>query len=287
MDWVGYIPEYACRKKDTTIYYLNVPAAFDIETTSFLDASGNKAGCMYVWSFCLNGGVIIGRTWEEWVQTVSELCRVYDLGPDRRLIIFVRNLEFEFQWFRKWFEWSQVFAVSNRHPVYAVTTSGIEFRCSYILSGESLESSGKNLHTYPVRKLIGKLDYSKPRHSWTPLTDDEMDYSINDVRVDAAYIQEKMDEVGGRITRLQLTKTGYVRKRIRDACMYTGSHRKNGWKMLAYQKKMQRLRLTAIEYRMLKRAFQGGFTHASARFAGTVQEGVDSWDLTSSYPTSM
>ena len=286
-DWVGYIPEYAGRKKDTTIYYLNVPAAFDIETTSFLDTSGNKAGCMYVWSFCLNGGVITGRTWEDWVQTVNELCRIYDLCQDRRLIIFVRNLEFEFQWMRKWFEWSQVFAVSNRHPVYAVTTCGIEFRCSYILSGESLESSGKNLHTYPVRKLVGNLDYSKPRHSWTPLTDAEMDYSINDVRVDAAYIQERMDEVGGRITRLQLTKTGYVRKRIRDACMYTGSHKKNGWKMLAYQKKMQRLRLTAIEYRMLKRAFQGGFTHASARFAGTVQEYVDSWDLTSSYPTSM
>lgn len=287
VDWVGEVPAYGKRKKTGTVYYLNVPASFDIETSSFRDSNNHKAACMYIWMLSINGGVIYGRTWDEWMQTVSELCRIYDLGPDRRLLLFVRNLEFEFQFIRKWFEWSQVFAISNRHPAYAVATCGIEFRCSYVLSGESLASSGKNLHTYPVRKLVGNLDYSKARHSWTPLTPEELDYCFNDVRVDVAYIQEKMDEVGGMITRLQLTKTGYVRKYVRDRCMYTGSHKKNSWKALAYQARMARLTLEPDEYRLNKRGFQGGFTHTSARLSGTVQPMTDSWDITSSYPTAM
>ena len=285
-DWVGEIPTYQKRRGKETIEYYNVPCAFDIEFTSaYVD--GHKAGIMYAWSFCFNGGVIMGRTWDEWVNVVNYISTRYETNEKRRFVIFCRNLETEFQYMRGWFDWSAVFAVKERRPVYAVTTSGIEFRCSYILSGESLATSGAKLRTYPVRKLIGDLDYSLYRHSKTPLTDAEKGYCINDVRVDVAYVQEKMDEVDGLITRLQLTKTGYVRKYIRDKCFYSGSHKKNGWKMLAFKQRMERLTLEPDEYIMLRRCFQGGFTHASARFSGSVQRDVDSWDITSSYPYAM
>lgn len=291
VDWVGEIPTYGKRRgKNETIEYYNVPCAFDIEFTSAYVGEGkerHKAGIMYVWTFCLNGGVIMGRTWQEWVAVCDFLTTHYGLNHNKRLIIFCRNLETEFQYMRGWFDWENVFAVKERRPVYAVTTKGIEFRCSYILSGESLASSGSKLHTYKIRKLVGDLDYSLYRHSQTPLTDTEKGYCINDVRVDVAYIQEKIDEVDGCITRLQLTKTGYVRKFIRDRCFYTGSHKKNGWKMLAFKKRMSYLTLEPDEYILLRRAFQGGFTHAGARFSGTVQYDVDSWDITSSYPYQM
>lgn len=289
--WVGEIPTYGKRRgKDETIEYYNVPCAFDIEFTSAYVGTGkdrHKAGIMYLWSFCINGGVIQGRTWEQWLMVCTYLQQTYGLNHGKRLIVFCRNLETEFQYMRNWFSWENVFAVKERRPVYAVTTTGIEFRCSYILSGESLATSGKKLHTYKIQKLVGDLDYTKYRHTQTPLTDAERSYAINDVRVDVAYIQEKMDDVQGVITRLQLTKTGYVRKYMRDLCFYNGSHKKDGWKMLAFKQRMSYLTLDPDEYIMLRRAFQGGFTHAGARFSGTVQYGVDSWDITSSYPYQM
>ena len=242
-------------------------------------------GIMYLWSFCMNGGVIQGRTWKEWVETVEYLQSRYDLSNETRMIIFCRNLETEFQYMRGWFEWGNVFAIDQRRPVYAVT-GGIEFRCSYILSGESLATSGKKLRLFKIQKLVGDLDYTKIRHSGTPLSDIEIDYAINDVRVDVCYIKEKMLDVGDQITKLQLTKTGYVRKACRDNC-FGKNHKREGWRTLSYQKRMSRLTIEPDEYLLLKRAFQGGFTHTNARYSGTTQYNVDSWDLTSSYPASL
>ena len=292
LSWCGDIPTYGKRRDKGTVWYYNVPAAFDIEFTSSYDGEGrqkHKIGIMYVWTFCLNGGVIYGRTWEEWIAVCDYLQQSLGLDQEHRLIIFCRNLETEFQYMRGWFDWTHVFSVNLRRPVYAVTAQGIEFRCSYILSGEALATSGKKLRTYKIEKLIGDLDYTKIRHSGTPLTDQELDYAINDTRVDVAYIQEKMDDVEGMITRLQLTKTGYVRKFCRDACFFGGSggHKRGGWRQRAYRDRMQHLVLDPDEYILLRRAFQGGFTHTSARFSGTVQRDVQSWDLTSSYPTAM
>ena len=277
-------------KKERHDYY-NVPMAFDIETSSFYQRDGkksHKAATMYLWNFSVNGGVIQGRTWKEAVDMFDRLTDRLELDDHHHAIIFIRNMEFEFQFLRKWLRWEKVFAINNRRPVYAITDRGLEFRCSYILSGESLESSGKKLKTYKVRKLVGDLDYSLIRHSYTELTDKELGYAINDVRVDVAYIQEKMDEVDGLITRLQLTKTGYVRKYCRDSCMYKGSHRRHGWKALAFRERMSHLILDwEEEYPALKRAFQGGYTHTNARHSGTIRRDVDSWDLTSSYPAAM
>jgi hypothetical protein len=51
---------------------------------------------------------------------------------------------------------------------------GFEFRCSLLLSNYALEYVGdKVISKYKVKKQVGKLDYSKIRHSETPLTDDE------------------------------------------------------------------------------------------------------------------
>ena len=52
-------------------------------------------------------------------------------------------------------------------------------------------------------------------------------------------------------------------------------------KYLAYIKS---LRLTVDEYLQLKRAFQGGFTHASPFYVDKIVENVDIYDFTSSYP---
>ena len=182
--------------------YFNVPCSFDIETSSFFRSTGTdeqKVAIMYEWTFGIYGAVIVGREWGEFVSMIETLCNELKLTENKRLIIYVHNLSYEFQFMRKWFEWDKVFSIDNRKPIYALTTAGVEFRCSYLLSGYSLAKLGDELRTYTVRKLTGALDYEKIRHNKTELTPQEIAYCVNDVRVVMAYIAERMEQDGTTI----------------------------------------------------------------------------------------
>ena len=63
-----------------------------------------KQCCMYAWVFGLNGRCIRGRTWSEFIDLINYLVEVYDLSLNKRLIIYVHNLSYEFQWFKNYCE---------------------------------------------------------------------------------------------------------------------------------------------------------------------------------------
>ena len=277
--------------------FFNIPCAFDIETSSFYNANGEKCATMYIWQFGIDGLVIYGRTWEEFTTFLGELVDYLELSTKRRLVIYVHNLGYEFQFMRKWFDWDKVFAIKKRRPVYAIC-GPFEFRCSLFLSNYALAYIGDNLlHKYPVKKLVGNLDYSKIRHSSTPMTKDELEYCFNDVRVVMSYIQEKIEQDGG-ITEIPLTNTGYVRNYCRSECFGKGESRK---KLLDYHALMKSLKISSEdEYHQLERVFMGGFTHASAIWSNKIIttpgasfhseyefDEIGSADLTSSYPYVM
>ena len=277
--------------------FFNIPCAFDIETSSFYNANDEKCATMYIWQFGIDGLVIYGRTWEEFTTFLGELVDYLELSARRRLVIYVHNLGYEFQFMRKWFDWDKVFAIKKRRPVYAIC-GPFEFRCSLFLSNYALAYIGDNLlHKYPVKKLVGNLDYSKIRHSATPLTSEELAYCFNDVRVVMSYIQEKIEQDGG-ITEIPLTNTGYVRNYCRSECFGKGESRK---KLLDYHALMKSLKISSEdEYHQLERVFMGGFTHASAIWSNKIittpgasfhseyeYDEIGSADLTSSYPYVM
>lgn len=263
------------------VSYFNMPVSFDIETTSFISDYSEKAAIMYVWTLGINGYCFIGRTWEEFINALDDISNYLSLSSEKRLIIYVHNLAYEFQFIRKRLDWYKVFSIDVRKPIYAITTNGIEFRCSYMLSGYSLERLGNNLLIYKIKKLTGFLDYSLIRHTKTKLTEKELMYCVNDVLVVMAYIQERI-ETDGDITLIPLTKTGYVRKYCKQQCLGKGKKKNKHYKVM-----MKNLTLEPVEYRQLKRAFQGGFTHANAFYSGKVLDNVASYDFTSSYPTVM
>lgn len=268
------------------IKYYNIPCSFDIETTSFMNGK-EKQAITYEWTLGINWVVMIGRTWDEFMEVTNRLVEHFWLNDKRRLIIYVHNLSFEFQFFRKLFDWERVFSLEERKPIQAITTDGIEFRCSYLLSGYSLANLGDQLMKYKVSKMVGDLDYDLIRTPITPLTDKEIGYCLCDVYVVMAYIQELIEREGD-ITKLPLTKTGFVRKYCRNNCYYTDkTHRKDVQKYRAYRNLMMSLTIEPEEYRMLKDAFMGGFTHANPYFSRGIFTGVSSYDFTSSYPAVM
>lgn len=277
--------DHAKTRSKNKIEYINIPCSFDIETSSFY-YNGEKCCCMYEWTLGLNGACIVGRTWEDFVMCIEKLSEKLELSENKILVIYVHNLSYEFQFIRKLFRWTKVFAVDNRKPVYATTDMGIEFRCSYLLSGYSLAKVGEHLTKYKVEKKVGDLDYEKIRHSKTPLSEKELGYCVNDVKVVMAYIMERI-EIDGGITKIPLTKTGYVREYCRKNCMYNTGRNGKKYHDIDFYNLIGSLTLEPDEYKQLKRAFQGGFTHANAFYSDIVVEEAGSDDFTSSYPCVM
>lgn len=278
-------PNIETVKKQKITYY-NIACAFDIETSTFAYEDKYRANC-YLWQFGMNDNVCYGRTWNEFNKFIVRLSNQLDLSTEKRLVVYVHNLEYEFQWIRKYFEWETVFSLKKYRPIYAVTRTGIEFRCNYLLSGLSLAKVGENLQKYKVRKKVGDLDYNLLRHSSTPLADKELGYAESDILVVTSYIREQMEQYGD-ISKIPWTKTGKVRKYCRDHCMKIDREgNKVKYKALKWNDFMRGLTVTPEEYEVLKDAFAGGFTHANYYKSNKVIYNVGSFDLTSSYPAVM
>lgn len=280
---------YARRDEDGNYYYYNLECSFDIETTS-MKLQDEKVAFMYIWMFELGDGapVIYGRTWEQYIDLMKFVKRKLLLDQHHILLCYIHNMSFEFQFMMKYFEWKNVFAVDERKPIKALTSLGIEYRDSYILSGMNLAKTGENLISHKIRKQVGSLDYTKIRTQDTVMTDKELLYCEDDVRVVTAYINEQIVQYGD-IAKIPLTNTGRVRKLVGDNCYYTAKNHKksNTGKYHRYRELMQNMTITSDEYKMLKRAFQGGYTHANASHVGKVLSDVGSFDFTSSYPSVM
>lgn len=281
-------------KQDTTKFvklrkggtYYNAPATFDIESTSTY-IKGEKIGFMYEWTFYIYDMIIIGRTWDDFKGLCGVLFEVYELDMEERILpVYIHNLSYEFQFMCKQFAWAKVFALDDREPVKALTTQGIEFRCSYQLSGYNLATLANNLHSHNIKKLKGDLDYSLIRTSETPLMYKELSYCINDALIVAYYIEEQIEQYKD-ITKIPLTNTGRVRQYCRLKCLYNTSASGKKFSDRQYRSLMSALTLEVDEYIMLKQGFQGGFTHANDLMVGSTFENVSSYDFTSSYPAVM
>lgn len=268
----------------------NLPMSFDIETTSFYQSDkgvvipnedicryngkAHKKAVMYIWQFAVGNNVIYGRTWGDFMLFIDRLSLYMDLESNRYIVVYVHNLSYEFQFICRRFEWSDIFADSERKPIRAETKGHIIFKCSYRLSGYSLAVLADNLRSKSVKKMVGDLDYTFLRNSKTPLSDVELGYCVNDVLIVTQYIKEQIEDFGD-IASIPLTQTGKVRRFVREKCFENEK----------YKFMIKKLTIEKTEYMLLKNAFAGGFTHCNAMYADNICKNVDSFDFTSSYPT--
>lgn len=278
---LSLVKDFPIQKSLKSEQYYNIPAAFDIETTSFyqdgIHRPENKRAIMYHWQFGVWNLVTSGRTWEDFISFLDVVRLSMSISEDLKLVVYVHNLPYEFQFMRKRFPWNNVFLLEERKPVYAIV-DGIEFRDMLKLAGgRSLESVANDLQKYKCEKMVGDLDYSILRTPLSRLTDKELKYCENDIRVCLCYIMEKIEQDGG-IVNIPLTNTGYVRKHCRSKCFD-----KRG----KYKSMIHTMNIGTDEYIDLQWGFQGGFTHANANYVRKILQNVASYDLTSAYPSVM
>lgn len=262
------------------IEYYNAPFAFDIETSSFYDGE-NKRACMYIFMFALNGNYVYGRTWEDFDFTLNKLREVLQLNEYRRIIIYIHNLGYEFQFLIGHERFKDVFARNARHPIKCTMNECFDLKCSLMLSGMSLAKTAEDLTSVKIQKLTGDLNYKLVRTWKTPLTEEEFGYCEHDVKILHYFILEEMAKNDNDITKIPLTKTGYVRK-------YCQNYIKKHTYYPKYREKIKKIAPVDKDlFCLLHKSFMGGYTHANYMYVGMVLENVASIDFTSSYPSVM
>ena len=251
--------------------YAAVRVSFDIETTNYRD-NGVKKAIAYIFTLCVDGKVERYRYRQALFARLDELADEHAAGPNMSLVVWVHNLAYEFAFIRAYYEWKDIFAISERHKIArARTSTGIEFRCTLLLTNKGLAAVGKEVG---VPKMVGDLDYDLMRHNETPLTAEELGYIDNDVLILDELIRQRLER--DSMATIPMTKTGYVRRRIRKAVRGTEA-----------QAAIAGMVLTVEDYTFAKHAFAGGYTHANPRFSGKLVRGVTPFDLASAYPAVM
>lgn len=260
------------------VHYVEHLAAFDIETSSYMD-EGEKRAVVYSYALAIDDTIYHARSADEFFPLLEKIAAEMELSLDRRLVVYVHNLAYEWQFIKHYMTWESAFAISSdRRIVRAVSKLGIEFRCSYVLTNKPLEAAGKDVG---VQKMVGDIDHTLIRNSITPLSDEEMGYIDNDVRILIEFERQALAQEGGSIEQalrsIPITKTGYVRRRMRKAALADP----------AYEQLISELTLTEETYTLARHSFQGGYTHANSTVMGQEMGDTVAVDLASSYPSSM
>lgn len=279
------------------IEYINCPCALDIETTSHYctklekNCEKMKRGeCVrekcsdwitpkshiYIFQVAIENDCIIGRTYEELSNLFQKMMETLSLSKSRRVVIYVHNLSYEFQFLSSYFNFSELFATKKRKPIKLLLSDyGIELRCSYILSNMSLAKFLENTPGVINQKKIGYLDYSKKRYSDTTLTQEELEYCINDVLGLSQAIKYLLQH--DTLASIPLTSTGFVRRECREAVKMNPKN----------IKRFRNEKLTYDQYSQLKTIFRGGNCASSYLKVGEICKNVQSYDMTSAYPFVM
>lgn len=270
--------------------YIDIGAAFDIETTSYWSEKYEAhRATMYHWQLGLDKLVITGRTWEEFESLVKILNRKARKAKGT-LLLLVQNLSFEFSFIKGRFKWKKnkkghydVFAKDVRTIIYA-KTGAIEFRDTLALTGMGLDKYQKNFNL-EVGKLKGDLDYDLPRTSITPLTDAELAYCINDVLVLTEFYHKYIKkEFLDQNKKLPLTSTGIVRQEVKEE--FYNLPKDEQKKLKSDIRNAMPSRNQYLAWRTFM--FRGGFTHANVLACNElVKDAFASFDAKSMHPSQM
>lgn len=269
--------------------YLDIGAAFDIETTNFYSSKYKKPlATMWHWQFGIDEMTITGRTWSGFTEFIYILNEKVEASK-KTLLVWIQNASFEFQFIKGLLSWKRkedgtfdIFAKSDRNIIY-FKYGNIEFRDSLVLTQMPLKKFKKNFNT-KVGKLLGDLDY-KLKRTWKTktITDSEMAYNINDVQVLTSffhsYIKPFFLDQGFKIP---LTATGIVREEMKrnfNKCDSTFKKK--------YRKKIRYAMPTRELYNEIRQyGFRGGLTHANTSACNDLSEEIlHSLDLKSAHPS--
>ena len=291
INWYDYLNRFGLveetkkrRRSQNKHRILNIFSAFDIETSTVW-LNDDKSlydvhSFMYVWQFQLEEYTVKGRTWQEFFifldilkSAIEQIKTEKKLSVNPLLIVWVHNLAYEFDFLSGLYPFTneEVFFRDVRKPIYCRMFDTFELRCSYIQTNLSLSALCKQ--TGVKQKLSGqKYNYDIVRFPWTELSPFEEEYTTVDVESLVKAMKYRVSRGGDTLQTVPLTSTGYVRRECKESLKYAFLD-------------LRELKPAEKEYRLLRKAFRGGNTHANRYYVDKIINDVYSYDISSSYPT--
>ena len=267
----------------------------DIETTTVFNVDGEfktynekeniewekyeSFGFCYIWTIAIDDDIYHGRDLEDLKKFIFDMNKN---AKGKKITIYVHNLSYEFQFLRNIFD-MDVFAREQRKVICAkIKDTNVEFRCSMMLSGMKLEDVGK--YFCKSQKMVGDLDYSKMRTPTTELTEKEMNYIDNDVRVGVEYIRFMLSLYDNDFSKIPLTMTGIIRKELKK--YISENYRDEKYKSISFKWWCERISgmiNDAETFCDLVRCFRGGEVEANFAEVNKIKTNVHHNDFDSSY----
>lgn len=211
-------------------------------------------------------------------------------------VLWVHNLSYDFQFLLNILKIDEILSRKKHDVIYAINEDKrLMFKDSYSLLGTSLAEACNNYNP-EHKKLAGDMNHSLIRTPKTPLSKLERAYCIGDTVSLADIIDILLNSEGYGVKNGKYigyknfpnTKTGLVRNYMKDYCENNNLQKKKSYIM-------NKLSMDENEYKLLKSAYQGGYTHAFALSdstglkytKGIILKNVASYDITSDYPYQM
>ena len=268
-------------KKKSHIRYWSKPIFLDIETSNNHDPDDPKT---WVTSICcrFRGSTRFFRKIEDWIKWMNLIILLYSLDESNRMVVYIHNASYDLSYLLPYIQrdlpgYDQKSGIVDNKKVIVYQQPPFEFRCTYLLTGKSLEMWGKDFDV-EHKKKIGFYDYDKILYPDSELSEQELQYIENDVICMEECFEKQLEFTHDTIASIPLTATGYVRRDLRESCnndLYRNNYFLN-------------CTLDAESYMFCLNSYAGGYTHNNRFLKSEVQTGcIGHRDFRSHYPSQI
>ena len=251
----------------------------DIETSTLFNDLQEPTAVWLSYGYCIlydrNAKQLEKCYFREFDKLKYWLLKLSQKFARTKLICFVHNLGYEFDFLIKNLSRSEKILTNSTHAVISSTLDDlpqIEFRCTLRLTMKSLRELGK---------ITGHNKLHSDYRFITPLddvTEEEKFYCEEDCNVVADYVAKFLLKEFNTFQNLPYTKTGRVRKTYNQ---YYNEYVEND---LKGEKPIWDMMPSEDCYQAELDAFAGGVVISNPMFTGIILNDVDSYDISSSYP---
>ena len=282
------------------------PVFMDIETANnHAEDPKDLVTWMVSCQIIFNGKYYLFRYPEEVVEFYRSIINKYHLEPTKKgrklIITYIHNLSYDASYLVPYlmglpdFDDPDLGVVEAPNKFLTFERGVFQWRCSYRLSGMSLEKWSKEMNI-EHKKAVGLYDYDKIIYPDDDLDQDSKDYDYLDVLSMQECLAKQLEYHGDDLSTVPLTATGYIRRTLRNSC-----HKQKYYREDYFLKS----RLNAKLYKYCLRSYSGGYTHNNRFWANMVIRAgedyeyipfTDDWihvdkikhrDFKSHYPTQM
>ena len=241
---------------------------------------------VYQWAFTFNHSIYYGRRPSELMDKLKEIIQFYSLNINRKILVFVHNLPYDFSYLCLFLRDAfgdpvNILATEPHKPFVITYECGLEFRCTYKLSNDSLARWGAKIGIkHP--KMTGAIDYDVIRYQDSPLTRDDWRYMWTDCIALDECVTKQIYLYSDNISTIPMTSTGYPRRELFRAYNGEGKHNK----VNKERRKFKDTRLDVTTYVGCFEEFSGGITHGNRHYKTKILQGdIRHRDFVSHYPT--